>query len=73
MSAVAPGLIYTPMLELTRAPDRKAKMQEFLARVGMHRLGTAEEVAEVILFLSCAESSFTTGGVIEVDGGRIQI
>lgn len=48
-------------------------MQEFLARVGMRRLGTAEEVAKAILFLSCAESSFTTGAVIEVDGGRVQI
>jgi NAD(P)-dependent dehydrogenase (short-subunit alcohol dehydrogenase family) len=75
VNAVAPGPIHTPMLErtLTRVPDREAKMQEFLARVGMRRLGTAEEVAKAILFLSCAESSFTTGGVIEVDGGRVQI
>jgi NAD(P)-dependent dehydrogenase (short-subunit alcohol dehydrogenase family) len=75
VNAVAPGPIQTPMLErtLTRVPDREAKMQEFLARVGMRRLGTAEEVAKSILFLSCAESSFTTGAVIEVDGGRVQI
>jgi NAD(P)-dependent dehydrogenase (short-subunit alcohol dehydrogenase family) len=75
VNAVAPGPIYTPMLErtLSRVPDREAKMQEFLTRVGMRRLGTPEEVAKTILFLSCAESSFTTGAVIEVDGGRVQI
>ena len=75
VNAVAPGPIHTPMLErtLTRVADREAKMREFLARVGMRRLGTAEEVAKAILFLSCADSSFTTGGVIEVDGGRVQI
>lgn len=75
VNAVAPGPIHTPMLErtLSRVPDRAAKMAEFIARVGMRRLGTAEEVAKAILFLSCAESSFTTGAIIEVDGGRVQI
>ncbi len=75
VNAVAPGPIHTPMLErtLSRVPDRAAKMAEFIARVGMRRLGTAAEVAKAILFLSCAESSFTTGAIIEVDGGRVQI
>jgi NAD(P)-dependent dehydrogenase (short-subunit alcohol dehydrogenase family) len=75
VNGVAPGPIHTPMLErtLSRVPDRAAKMAEFIARVGMRRLGTAEEVAKTILFLSCAESSFTTGAIIEVDGGRVQI
>lgn len=75
VNTVAPGPIHTPMLErtLSRVPDREAKMREFLARVGMRRLGTAEEVAKAILFLSCPDSSFTTGAVIEVDGGRVQI
>lgn len=75
VNAVAPGPIHTPMLErtLARVPDRDAKMQEFLTRVGMKRLGTAEEVARAVLFLSTSESSFTTGAVIEVDGGRVQV
>lgn len=75
VNAVAPGPIHTPMLErtLSRVSDRAAKLSEFIARVGMRRLGTAEEVAKAILFLSCAESSFTTGAIIEVDGGRVQI
>ena len=75
VNAVAPGPIETPMLErtLSWAPDREAKMHEFLARVGMRRLGTPQEVARAVLFLSCDDSSFTTGAVIEVDGGRVQI
>lgn len=75
VNTVAPGPIHTPMLErtLSRVPDREAKMREFVARVGMQRLGKAEEVARTILFLSCPDSSFTTGAVIEVDGGRVQI
>lgn len=75
VNAVAPGPIHTPMLErtLSRVPDREAKMREFQARVALGRLGTAEEVARTVLFLSCAQSSFTTGAVIEVDGGRVQM
>ncbi|WP_372623307.1 SDR family NAD(P)-dependent oxidoreductase [Falsiroseomonas sp.] len=75
VNAVAPGPIHTPMLErtLSRAADRHAKMQEFIARVGMRRLGSPEEIARAILFLSCADSSFTTGAILEADGGRVQV
>ena len=75
VNAVAPGPIHTPMIErtLSRAPDREAKMREFIARVGMRRLGRADEIARAILFLSSDESSFTTGTVIEADGGRVYL
>lgn len=75
VNAVAPGPVLTPMLErtLARTPDREAKMGEFLARVGMRRLGRPEEIARAILFLSSAESSFTTGAVLEADGGRVYL
>jgi NAD(P)-dependent dehydrogenase (short-subunit alcohol dehydrogenase family) len=75
VNAVAPGPIHTPMIErtLSRVPDREAKIREFIARVGMRRLGRADEIARAILFLSCDESSFTTGTVIEADGGRVYL
>ena len=75
VNAVAPGPVHTPMLErtLSRAADREAKTREFLARVGMRRLGRPEEVARAILFLSCADCSFSTGTVIEADGGRVYL
>jgi 3-oxoacyl-[acyl-carrier protein] reductase len=67
VNAVAPGLIDTPMT----APMKS--MPELLeAEVGrgvMGRMGTAEEVAGAVLFLSSEASSFTTGSVLPVDGG----
>ncbi|MEC8750834.1 MAG: SDR family oxidoreductase, partial [Pseudomonadota bacterium] len=38
-------------------------------RIPMGRFGTAEEVANVILFLASDESSFVTGSEVVVDGG----
>jgi 3-oxoacyl-[acyl-carrier protein] reductase len=69
VNAVAPGLIDTPMT----APMKS--MPELLAaEVGrgvMGRMGTPEEVAAAVLFLSTEASSFTTGTVLAVDGGYL--
>ena len=75
VNAVAPGPIHTPMLErtLAAAPDRAATEERFFARVGMRRFGRAEEVARAVRFLMGPESSFTTGAVLEVDGGRVYV
>ncbi len=37
----------------------------------MRRMGTPEEVAAAVLFLSCEASAFTTGSVLAVDGGYL--
>ncbi len=69
VNAVAPGLIDTPMT----APMKS--MPELLAaEVGrgvMGRMGTPDEVAAAVLFLSTEASSFTTGAVFAVDGGYL--
>ena len=44
--------------------------QAFAARIPLQRYGNPEEVAKLMLFLSSDESSFCTGGVYMVDGGR---
>ena len=44
--------------------------QSFAARIPMRRYGNPEEVAKLMLFLASDESSFCTGGVYMVDGGR---
>jgi NAD(P)-dependent dehydrogenase (short-subunit alcohol dehydrogenase family) len=70
-NAVCPGVIHTPMVERTlqRAPDREARIKQYLEKNQMKRFGTVEEVAAAALFLTSAESSFTTGSIVSADGG----
>lgn len=70
-NAVCPGVIHTPMVERTlqRAPDREARIRQYFAKNQMKRFGTAAEVALAALFLTSAESSFTTGSIVSADGG----
>jgi len=72
VNAVAPGCIDTPQL---RADAQRAGMtyEENLALEGplhlLNRFGTAQEVANAILFLASDEASFITGTCLMVDGG----
>jgi len=61
VNAISPGEIDTAIL----SPGTEA----IVAQIPMRRLGTAQEVANTILFLASDESSFTTGGEFMVDGG----
>ena len=65
VNAVAPGYAETPLLA---ALDESVRTQ-ILARQPMGRLGSAEEIAEVICFLASDAASFVTGAVWPVDGG----
>jgi 3-oxoacyl-[acyl-carrier protein] reductase len=67
INAVAPGYVETP---LTAALDESVRSQ-MTARQPMGRLGTPEEVAEVICFLASDAVSFVTGAVWSVDGGYV--
>ena len=66
VNAVQPGLIRTPM---TEAMPRKAWDQK-LSEIPMGRPGEPREVATVVLFLASDWSSYLTGTVQEVTGGR---
>jgi 3-oxoacyl-[acyl-carrier protein] reductase len=67
VNAVAPGLIATDMVE-----DLGGEALDLIAsRIPMGRLGTPEEVAEVVSFLASEASSYITGQVICVDGGML--
>lgn len=68
VNAVAPGPVETPMLDrLTVNAERKAA---FLTNVPLKRAGTPEEIADAILFVSSGKSSFMTGEVLRINGGK---
>ncbi len=68
VNAVAPGPIETAMLDrFTGSAERKAGL---LAGVPLQRLGEPDEIANAIVFIASDRSSFTTGQVLFVDGGK---
>jgi 3-oxoacyl-[acyl-carrier protein] reductase len=67
VNAVAPGIIDTAMTR--ELPPEK--LQQNIASIRMGRIGTAEEVANAILFLASDMSSYVTGQVLGVDGGMV--
>jgi len=67
VNAVAPGFIQTVMTE-EMPEDAKASISE---QIPLKRLGTPEDVADVVLFLCSPASGYITGEVIAVDGGMV--
>jgi len=65
-NAVGPGYIETPLLSDNL--DKKAQ-DAIAAKNPIKRLGTAQEIADLVTFLSSDKSSFTTGSYIISDGG----
>lgn len=69
VNSVGPGFIHTPLLKDLEADRRTLEMLISLHPMG--RLGDPEEVAELVLWLSCEKSSFVTGAYYAVDGGYL--
>ena len=67
INAVGPGFIHTPMISALE--DNKAVNDMLVAAHPIGRLGRAEEVAELVLWLSSEKASVVTGGYYPVDGG----
>jgi NAD(P)-dependent dehydrogenase (short-subunit alcohol dehydrogenase family) len=67
VNAVAPGLIETDLHADNGAPDR---LDRLTPTVPMKRAGTAEEVAEGVLWLLSEGASYVTGSILEIGGGR---
>jgi 3-oxoacyl-[acyl-carrier protein] reductase len=71
VNGVAPGLVLTnPARDRQWASYGEAGQRAMLDRIGLRRLGTAEEVAKVVAFLASDLASFVNGVVIPVDGGH---
>jgi len=75
-NAIAPGTVRSPSLEgrvaalaANTGESEEKVWQAFIDRQPMGRLGTAEEMAAVAVYLAGDESAFTTGIVVSADGG----
>jgi NAD(P)-dependent dehydrogenase (short-subunit alcohol dehydrogenase family) len=75
VNSIAPGPIATPGLSgLAPDPEAAEQLLKGLASgVPMDRLGRPEEIADAVLFLASATSSYMTGAEIYVDGGASQV
>ncbi len=76
VNAVAPGGIATPGTQKMQgggpgpSPEEMKKIMEtFLSKIPMHRMGEADDIGKVVLFLASEMSSYMTGSQIVVDGG----
>lgn len=69
VNAIAPGVIETPMTVFTR--DDPAKLERFMSRVPMKRVGKPEELVGAVLFLASPMSTYVTGVTLPVDGGYL--
>jgi len=70
VNAVAPGIVDTPMVRSVLAGYADPDDAPFVQQYALKRVARASELAEVILFLSSAASSYVTGTVVAADGGR---
>ena len=66
VNGIAPGVIWTPYHERYSPPEM---FQKYVAQIPLGRAGTAEEVAEVIVFLASPAARYMTGETVEVNGG----
>lgn len=69
INCVAPGFIETPMTAVL-TEEQKNRM---LGEIPMGRMGQAEEIANVIMFLASREASYITGQTLHVNGGMLMI
>ena len=70
-NSIAPGTVFSPSWQdrVNQSPDPVQAKKDFIARQPMGRLGTAEEIAAMAIYLAGDESIFTTGNTFSVDGG----
>ncbi|MEG3090585.1 SDR family oxidoreductase [Sphingomonas sp. PB1R3] len=70
-NAICPGTVQSPSLDerLAATGDADAARAAFVARQPMGRLGRAEEIAALALYLASDESAYTTGQMHAIDGG----
>ena len=70
-NAICPGTVQTPSLDARIAAqgDVEKTRAAFIARQPIGRIGSAEEIAALVLYLASDESAYTTGAIHVIDGG----
>lgn len=66
VNAIQPGFIDT---EMTRSIPEEIRLAK-IAEIPLKRVGRPEDIANVVVFLASEDSSYMTGAVLEVNGGR---
>ncbi|MBR4462238.1 MAG: SDR family oxidoreductase [Erysipelotrichaceae bacterium] len=71
INCVCPGMVYSPSLQerIAATPDPEETYRIFQNNIPMKRIGSIEEIAETVCFVSSKENSFMTGSIVTVDGG----
>jgi L-fucose dehydrogenase len=76
VNAVVVAECYTPLYEkwIQTLPNPEAKLKEICSKIPLeNRMTTAEEIANMVVFLLSPRSSHTTGQIIHVDGGYVHL
>jgi L-fucose dehydrogenase len=76
VNAVIVAESYTPLYEkwIRTLPDPEKKLKEINEKIPLgNRMTTAEEIANMVVFLLSERSSHTTGQLIHVDGGYVHL
>lgn len=69
VNAIAPGRLETASASRAKTGSDKAYIEAMLKRIPLHRLATAEEIAETVAFLAGPGAASITGHTIVIDGG----
>ena len=74
-NAICPGTVESPSLDerLRATGDYEAAKKAFIARQPIGRIGKAEEIAALVVYLASDESSYTTGVAHVIDGGWVNV
>lgn len=67
-NCIMPGVVETPHHEVFSTPE---KMEDYRRQTPLARNSKAEEIAQAVLYLASDASSFMTGGLIDLNGGRL--
>lgn len=70
VNAICPGLIDT---EMTRKTTTQKELQDFLDSFPINRIGTPEEIGDLVVFLCSEKAAYITGASLDINGGDLMI